>query len=469
MRRVASVEAPSLLRHLLAFEKSLREQPASQQRCQRTLNAISSLRDALRSDFDVAVGQGRPAKLNFRSLQNRAQHLKKKRAEAERELDKARSEKVSGRIQHIWCVRVGLIDPSIPATTLEQFCTNFPEVETKSIGSTYIGSVRNAMVEILKQMSRAAAARAVVCLPTGFGDESRPVFVPHVHDEASMRLRSYDASLPGRPIRGRSSKIQDNCVSVCCAGECVEWPCELQALGQKTGAALGQCIVDIVSEILTCISRGPAVSWSRLRFVHLITGDGINTNQNAGRRVLRFFRENAQWGLVHVRYRQIMIRCSSHVANLVVVVGICGEMLQKAHETNDVCANCSRAFKHLIPDYIEEFSASMRRHLDDAFRIQVVGDLDVPSLQAERQSSTALQALYGLGVLPHVLLSTFNKSLKERVTVVPSACDARPLAKKAFEVLYAHTLFVEDKPVPTRFFLFTSCVAALACSANIMC
>ena len=73
----------------------------------------------------------------------------------------------------------------------------------------------------------------------------------------------------------------------------------------------------------------------------------------------------------------------------------------------------------------------------------------------------ALQTLYGESVLPEVILETFNASLTERVTVVQAAREEAALRRNAFRVLYAHVLVVEDKPVPTRFWLFAACVGRL--------
>eukprot|EP00959_Pyramimonas_sp_CCMP1952_P446526 9349417-Pyramimonas_sp.AAC.1 len=78
--------------------------------------------------------------LTLRKLQNQVQHQKRQRRKAAAKLEAALASKVSGRIQRTWFVRVGLADPSVPATTLEDFLTSFPESETKSISKTYIGT-----------------------------------------------------------------------------------------------------------------------------------------------------------------------------------------------------------------------------------------------------------------------------------------------------------------------------------------
>ena len=67
-----------------------------------------------------------------------------------------------------------------------------------------------------------------------------PLLVSHVHDEASMRLRSTsECSHPlvvqrqNRLARARSSKVQNNAVTIFGGGEALEWLVELQPLASK--------------------------------------------------------------------------------------------------------------------------------------------------------------------------------------------------------------------------------------------
>lgn len=284
--------AQALQRDIGKLQAALLTHPSGAQRFKSTLAAAVSLRQALVADFEVGIAHERRPRVGIRSLQNQVQHLKRKRAEVKRKLDAAIGEKVSGRIQNVWYTRVALVDPSVPTRTLEQFCTSFPQVETQSISRTYIGVVRDAFAEVVKGMSKAAFVRLISDIAAASGSSSWTVFMLQIHDEALTRLRSYDASLPGRPIRGRSTKVQNNCVSLFCSDQKCEWPTELQPLGRKTGAVLGQCIVDVVSDVLRNISTVHVPAESPLRFVHVLTGDGVNTNENAGKRVLRFFLEH---------------------------------------------------------------------------------------------------------------------------------------------------------------------------------
>ncbi|CAK0850229.1 unnamed protein product [Prorocentrum cordatum] len=242
-------------------------------------------------------------------------------------------------------------------------------------------------------------------------------------------------------------EVQGNCVSVIFPGACLDWPTELQPLGRKTGAALAKCMVDVVSGVLGLLKEQTVLSWSFLRFVHLLAGDGIHANQNAARRLLRFCQEHARWGAFRVRYRLVVAQCASRAAILAVILAICGDLAQNAVENNDICANCSRLYKHLIPDCSEECPMSLKLHLDEKFRMRV--------------EARALQTHYGESALPEALLDISNASWTQRVTVAQAAREEAASRRKAFRVLHARVLVVEDKPVPTRFLPFAARVARL--------
>ena len=83
--------------------------------------------EALGNDFDVGGQIGRPALgKTARQLSQSVTYQKKRRTEAEKALQEAVASKTSGRIAHLWFVRVGLADPCVPATTLERFLSRFP-------------------------------------------------------------------------------------------------------------------------------------------------------------------------------------------------------------------------------------------------------------------------------------------------------------------------------------------------------
>ena len=126
--------------------------------------------------------------------------------------------KIGGIIENVWFARVGLSNPFLPSRKLEDFGRDFVLDEAKQLSHTYIGCVNDAFVEVVKRLNRdevraafsewaSAPARYVRSDGTAVS-ESTPVFIPHIYDEAMMLLRSFDVSLPTRPIRGRHSKVQ---------------------------------------------------------------------------------------------------------------------------------------------------------------------------------------------------------------------------------------------------------------------
>ena len=196
------------------------------------------------------------ARVIQRRWQNRLNFQKRKTKEAESKLSAALASRASQRIQSIWYVRTGLADPVIPTRTLRDWCRDFPEKEVKAISYAYIGSVRVAFAEIIKGINRNAvtspAAQAglsgIAAGPQGGRKEAKPAFIRHIHDEACMSMQSHDSSLPSRLARSRSSKIQNQCVSVHMSGCDMERHIELQPLLKKDGA---QSLINVVKEMVT--------------------------------------------------------------------------------------------------------------------------------------------------------------------------------------------------------------------------
>ena len=78
--------------------------------------------------------------------------------------------------------------------------------------------------------------------------------------------------------------------------------------------------------------------WAFSQVIHLLVGDGINTNESAAKRVLEYF-SRRDWQAEHkISYSLVALRCSSHQSNLTVAIAICGELLAKPQ---DRAASCS--------------------------------------------------------------------------------------------------------------------------------
>ena len=62
----------------------------------------------------------------IRRLQKQRQYLKAKCRRLHKALRELRAEKVGGRIESIWFLRVAFADPKLSMQSLESFCQNFP-------------------------------------------------------------------------------------------------------------------------------------------------------------------------------------------------------------------------------------------------------------------------------------------------------------------------------------------------------
>lgn len=114
---------------------------------------------------EAAEAQANPARL-VRKLQKQRQYLKQKCKRLQEQLKKQKADRVGGRIESIWFLRVALSDPKLSMQSLESFCQNFPITETKSISTSYIGPVRDTFCILIKQISNEALAHRVSLLPS---------------------------------------------------------------------------------------------------------------------------------------------------------------------------------------------------------------------------------------------------------------------------------------------------------------
>jgi len=148
--------------------------------------------------------------------------------------------------------------------------------------------------------------------------------------------------------RSRSSKVQNNVITINLLGVVLRWLVELQPLAKKDADTLGLALIQAVAQlmqILRAARQGKATTTSPLRVIHLLTGDGVNTNEAASKRLYQHYHNSSCETL---RYFLLVWRCASHQANLCVEIAICGRLLPEPLDQNDLCANCSRFFKYLF-------------------------------------------------------------------------------------------------------------------------
>lgn len=454
---VERTEARFLKKRLEDFASTLKDAPVLHQKLKETAACLTQHFD-LRAAHYHAENRKRKT-TSVKSLQSQRNYFRRKAAKLERTLATQSGEKMEGRLHINWFIRTGLADPAIPSRTLQDWCRDFHDTELKTISHTTIGAARDTFAEMIKISSGQALAQVVEKLPAAFESCSPPLVLTHVHDEALMRLRSYDSGLDPRRIRARSSKVQNNSLFVVAGQSKLECFSELQPLLRKDAKTLGQAIINAVSEVMLQLQEISPDHWHELRFFHMLTGDGVHANALAARYVLAHFQQVQKVGSCKLRYFLLTHICSSHQANLAVGAAITGSLRE---DPTDLVANCSRLYKHLIPDYLEEFSAALRRHVE-AERQFVQGDLSDPAIvpPAGRRYGQDLQSLYGTAVLPDELLDFFNFDLRQRVHVSTASKSLEEVRSAAFELIHRFVLKIEEKPVVTRFFLFAPCVNAL--------
>ena len=247
----------------------------------------------------------------------------------------------------------------------------------------------------------------------------------HLHDEAAMRLRSWD----GCQVTGVHRSTTSNTVHVD-GYSGLPWLTPLQPLAKKDSDT--ELMGTIDGSGLRLVPRP-----TPKRFVHVLVQDSVSANMAAARKLFKFIssgQNDGPWG--QFCYRLIVVRCASHQANLAVRAAI----TKPAVETNvpDLEATCVRMYKYLLPIYHEEFLANLRNWVTGPCfdgRWSLDDNID------------RLQGLYGPEVLPHNLLKVLRESPVEKSAAL-------------FE-LERNLLRSQERPTVTRFWLFTECVFGL--------
>ena len=292
------------------------------------------------------------------------------------------------------------------------------------------------------------------------------VLIRHLHDEATMRMRSQlpalaavaqdPAAAPAAkhrhvPLRGRSSKIQNNVVTMHRSSSDQQLPVliELQPLARKDAETLATSlrgVIDTVATAMAASTRGGA-----MRLIHCLVGDGIFTNAAAARLLWSW----AAAAPVAPHYRLLVFTCSTHAANLVVRTAICDD--ERNTDNSPIVATCVHFFKYLMPEYAAEFVARLRVVLEARLRLHP--GAPPPAIVAQWEG---LQELYGKRVIPDSLCKLVNGApgTLDHWSGAPGLSRESLIADVALEV-ERRCLRSEERPVTTRFWLFEGCVQTL--------
>ena len=226
----------------------------------RSDDALRQCKECVEEEFELEIAGGRRGKKRTaRELslmkQLRYYKLKVRRLENDQVALQRRGNEIS---KHI-LVKVGLSDPGVNSRQLKGMLA---EDDVSAISHTYIGKVRDAFAETLKGMAKEHLKKIVGCMPGRSAESSAEdtFFLLQIHDEASMRFRSFDrVAVPafghdGQGTvfsRGRLSSIQNNAVHLYVGSVDAElpWFTELQPLARKDGPTVATVVKRVADGI----------------------------------------------------------------------------------------------------------------------------------------------------------------------------------------------------------------------------
>ena len=380
-----------------------------------------------------------------------------------------------------WMVRVFLSTPSANARGLSKAFTEVVGMDAPTISRQSISRIRDAWVEMYKPMvykigaDRVAAAEATA---RRLRIDFVPVFFQQVQDEADIKLRSELAKAFRILSRSRASKVQQSACTLFDMYGSLDFPTELEALGDKTAATLAtsfeRLLRLVASTVISPVTCGDALRRAATRtarpaprgsallpaaqaapdiwLIHILVGDGIATNNAAAKRL---------WACVcdrslgpRVRYLLVVIVCGTHQAGLAAKSAVVGRAAAVARGKLhvDIIGVSVRLYKYLINDYYEEFVFSVNEW--------VVRDLVVlPATSGDASSharTVKMQTLYTEHVLPRAMLALWNNGLDRLEHVVLAGQDPeeeRPRLVRGFvQWIVQHLMHVDSAPTLSRFF-----------------
>ena len=284
---------------LVHFKESL-----PQGRHDGLLKAVDACLVCLASDFELLDRNNKRGLKSVATLERSLKYQKNVAAKAQARYEQELPNKIGGHVAHMWLVRAAFAPPNTPTRTLAEWVRNFPSDWTKVpkevIANTTIAKSRDAFAELIKRFNREGVVELAKNLaPNEEGERARSIFVPLCHDEVSLRARSKVAPLSdavetgGVVARSRTSKVLNQFLNVNTHTTSLEFFVELAALLRKDGPTLAQGLCNTLTELFNALLRGwqqnpaHAASGEKLRVYSLMTGDAINTNENAMKRVYK--------------------------------------------------------------------------------------------------------------------------------------------------------------------------------------
>ena len=369
-----------------------------------------------------------------------------------------------GQLSQEWLLRIILAKPNASARSLAQSFVDVIGSDVRTVGRTSIGVVRDAWVELYKPMVLkvgadlvAACARQAAAVKAEFA----PVYLVQIQDEADIRLRSENPrDGVAVPSRSRTSKVQQSVLTIHGAGEQLDVPLELEALGDKTAATLATSLERLLRSVAASILPKPQAATPEVWLLHVVIGDGIATNDAAGKILWACIQQEQL--APGTRYFLLVLKCATHQTGLCAKSAVIGRSAQAAGGElyKAITGVASRLFKYVICDYFEEFVFSVREWVVQKLVVQPqAADEDTAGIAAAK----ALQTLYTEHVVPSRMLALWNNglgSLRHRLlTPGQDPDEERPRVVNDFvQWIVKHLLHVDSHPTLSRFFTFRGCI-----------
>ena len=447
--------------------------------------------------LEEAVTQGFPAKSSPKKRRGRSTQLasdrtiayksklkwaRRCRKKAEEAVAKLKKGKKAGnnKLTPAFLTKVALSWPSVSARSFATAWRDLVGVGAVGVCRTTISKIKDAFAEVVKGISfervrlaggAAARASSAASAPGGALPLNFCALV-HIHDEASLRLRSHADVDKGAPSKSRSSKVMQHSATLHFEGQPpVRWLTELDPLADKTARTLATSLWGVLRPIGQVVGEifARRADAQRPWLVHIVVADGLDTNIAAAKVVLAWAQREPFPNAL--RYLLICIKCASHQANLVTVSAVSGRaallggglsVMQgsvSGFAERNACAAIVRLFKFLMTDYAADFAANLQ---DWVGSLSACAPSRERNLQVEKWRK--LEQLYGPGVFPPRLLEFLNCGLGEWSRCLERSASAafapdedrrmEDIRDGLLQLLRKRLLVVDEHPTLSRMFTF---------------
>ena len=469
------------------------------------LPGTSAALAALEKEVDEELPRWRPpawrpaGAKRLRHLENQvayAQRAAKKLSGQLRELRDGKRKTPTHRMTPPFLCKVALSKPTSSARAFAATWVDLVGTGDSGCSRTTITRARDAFAEVVKDLSKQEVLCAAATSAKHYTAQARSTTAPsaskflcaallHVHDEASLRLRSSLDTDGAGPSRSRSSKVQQHCLWLQLDTNArLRVPAELDALANKTAATIAtslhrqlrRCAEDVGAGFAKHGASALAKPW----FVHVLVADSVSANLAAAKLLIAWVdRDPLPCSL---QYFLIAVKCSSHQTNLTVAstvsrrAALCGaqnaaslceggrplsnrdRLDSKNSPHGDVCGAVVRLFKFLVSDYYEDFLANLRALTRRRFSATAA------ATERERELWQRKAQLYGDSVFPPGLLDLLNGGVAcwgHHLAPGEGETELLTAQEALLQLLRRRILVVDEHPTLTRMWTFTSHVDGL--------